>query len=269
MRELFFEDPPSGRECGVGPGLEQVGRYEQALRAVPAGGRFPLRAHARRHRQPGRALDPQQARNLLLDLGERTTAFTYLIRDRAGQFTTTFDSVLADAGIAVLKIPPRSPQANAYAERFVLTVRTELTDRMLVLGQRHLRSVLTTYYNGQRPHRSLRPKPAVAGETFPCPRILQLTPQHGSPRGGYPLRVVGVHLPPVVVIHFQQGLDSGVRDIRITTHSTAGRTKAVITLSQQSPGAEPHAAVYPEGWPLYGTPSESLARRGRPTRTTF
>ena len=98
----------------------------------------------------------QQARNLLLDLGERAAAFSYLVRDRAGQFTAAFDTVLADAGITVLKIPPRSPRANAYAERFVLTVRTELTDRMLIFGERHLRHVLNDYarhYNGQRPHR--------------------------------------------------------------------------------------------------------------------
>ena len=65
----------------------------------------------------------------------------------------------------MLKIPPRSPRTNAYAERFVLTIRTELTDRLLIFGERHLRHVLSAYarhYNGQRPHRSrqLRPIPA-------------------------------------------------------------------------------------------------------------
>jgi putative transposase len=79
----------------------------------------------------------QQARNLLLKLGERAAVCRYLVRDRAGQFTAAFDAVLADAGITVLKIPPRSPRANAYAERFVLTIRTELTDRMLIFGERH------------------------------------------------------------------------------------------------------------------------------------
>ena len=61
----------------------------------------------------------------------------------------------------MLKIPPRSPRANAYAERFVLTIRTELTDRMLVFRERHLQSVLNTYsrhYNGQRPHRLRFPR---------------------------------------------------------------------------------------------------------------
>jgi putative transposase len=104
----------------------------------------------------------QQARNLLMEPGERTDQFTALIRDRAGQFTDAFDTVLADAGITVCKIPPRSPQANAYAERFVLTARTELTDRMLILGERHLRRTLDEYarhYNGRRPHRALDLQP--------------------------------------------------------------------------------------------------------------
>jgi transposase InsO family protein len=104
----------------------------------------------------------QQARNLLMDLGERTEQFTLLIRDRAGQFTDAFDAVLADAGITVCKIPPRSPRANAYAERFVLTARTEVTDRMLILGQRHLRRTLDEYarhYNDHRPRRALQLQP--------------------------------------------------------------------------------------------------------------
>lgn len=99
----------------------------------------------------------QQIRNLLMDLGDRATDFRYLVRDRAGQFTDAFDAVLADAGIEAVKIQPRCPRANAYAERLVLTARTEVTDRMLVFGERHLRSVLAEYEshdNGRRPHRS-------------------------------------------------------------------------------------------------------------------
>jgi putative transposase len=104
----------------------------------------------------------QQIRNFLIDLGERAADFRFLVRDRAGQFSASFDAVLADVGIATVKIPPRSPRANAYAERFVLTARTEVTDRMLIFSQRHLRSVMAEYarhYNGRRPHRALQLQP--------------------------------------------------------------------------------------------------------------
>ena len=87
----------------------------------------------------------QQIRNLLMDLGDRAADFRFLVRDRAGQFTASFDALLASAGIEAVKIPPRSPRANAYAERFVLTARTEVTDRMLIFGQRHLRTILAQY----------------------------------------------------------------------------------------------------------------------------
>ena len=106
---------------------------------------------------PDGAWTVQQARNLLMDLGERAAGFRFLIRDRAGQFTGAFNAVLAGAGIEVVKIPPRSPRANAYAERWVRTARSEVTDRMLITGQRHLRAVLDEYvahYNRHRPHRA-------------------------------------------------------------------------------------------------------------------
>lgn len=97
-----------------------------------------------------------------MDLGDRVPQFRVLIRDRAGQFTASFDAVLADVGIRVVRIPPRCPRANCFAERFVRTVRAELTDRVLICNQRHLREVLAEYvrhYNGRQPPRSrdLRP----------------------------------------------------------------------------------------------------------------
>jgi putative transposase len=104
----------------------------------------------------------QEIRNLLMDLGDRATGFRFLVRDRAGQFTASLDAVLAGTGIEVVKIPPRSPRANCYAERFVLTARTEVTDRMLIFGPRHLQTILTQYeahYNGRRPHRSRQLRP--------------------------------------------------------------------------------------------------------------
>jgi putative transposase len=90
----------------------------------------------------------------------------FLLRERAGQCTEAFDAVLADTEIEVVKIPLRSSRTNAYAERFVLTVRTEVTDRMLIFGERHLRTVLAgyeTHYNGRRPHRSRQLRPPRPG----------------------------------------------------------------------------------------------------------
>jgi putative transposase len=114
----------------------------------------------------------QQARNLVMSLGERVGRFRFLVRDRAGQFAASFDAVLADAGIAVVKIPPRCPRANCFAERLVLTVRTELTDRMLIFGERHLRRILAEYaahYNRRRPHRALQLRPPRPESPIPEP----------------------------------------------------------------------------------------------------
>ncbi|MGC2008232.1 integrase core domain-containing protein [Trebonia sp.] len=86
----------------------------------------------------------------------------FLIRDRDAKFTAVFDTIFEGEGEKTVKIPPRTPRANAYSERFVLTARTEVTDRMLIFGGRHLRSVLADYeahYNGRRPHRSRRLHP--------------------------------------------------------------------------------------------------------------
>ena len=113
----------------------------------------------------------QQARNLVMDLGDHVTRFRFLVRDRAGQCTAEFDAVMADAGIAVAKIPPRCPRANCFAERFVLTVRTEVTDWMLILGERHLRMVLAVHaahYNIARPHRALRLRPPRPTSSWSC-----------------------------------------------------------------------------------------------------
>jgi putative transposase len=111
---------------------------------------------------PDGAWTVQQARNLLMDLGERAAQFRFLVRDRAGQFTEAFDAVLSAAGIEVVKIPPRSPRANCYSERWVRTVRSEVTDRMLIGGLRQLRVVMDEYvehFNQHRPHRARNLRP--------------------------------------------------------------------------------------------------------------
>ena len=91
---------------------------------------------------PAGAWIVQQARNLLMDLGGRAGEFKFLIRDRDSKFTTAFDDVFSGNDTWVVKTPVRSPQANAFAERFVGTLRRECLDHMLILSEGHLRKVL-------------------------------------------------------------------------------------------------------------------------------
>jgi len=121
-----------------------------------------------------------QVRNLVRDFGDRLTQFRFLVRDRAGQFTASFDAVLADVGIRVVWIPPRCPRANCFADRFVRTVRAELTDRILIFNQPHLRGVLAEYvrhYNGRQPHRARNLRPPQ-----PTHPVADLTHEHTTRR---------------------------------------------------------------------------------------
>jgi putative transposase len=113
---------------------------------------------------PSGAWTAQQARNLLMDLGERAGRFKFLLRDRDSKFTSAFDEVFAGNGVRVIKTPVRSPRANAFAERFVGTLRRECLDHILILGEGHLRKVLAEFvghYNGHRPHQSLQQEPPL------------------------------------------------------------------------------------------------------------
>ena len=115
----------------------------------------------------------QAARQFTWALTGRAGRVRYLIRDQAGQFTDTFDAVFAAEGINVLRSAPQCPRMNAYADRAVRTIRAECTDRILIMGQRHLHRVLAEYierYNTGRAHRALNLRaPADDPSVIPLP----------------------------------------------------------------------------------------------------
>jgi putative transposase len=100
----------------------------------------------------------QQARNLLMDLGERAGSFKFMIRDRDSKFTALFDEVFRAEGIRIVLTASKAPRMNAIMERWVGSVRREILDRILTINAAHLRKVLTEYedhFNTHRPHRTL------------------------------------------------------------------------------------------------------------------
>jgi transposase InsO family protein len=124
---------------------------------------FVIELHTRRVHlaaatsKPEAAWVTQQARNLSFDL-TNGKSFRFLIRDRDSKYAASFDAVFASEGIEVILTPVQAPRANAFAERWVRTVRAECLDWTLVLGRRHLERILRTYvahYNAQQPHRGL------------------------------------------------------------------------------------------------------------------
>jgi putative transposase len=132
-------------------------------------------------RHPTGAWVTQQARNLVIGLDDAGRQMKFLVRDRDSKYTRPFDDVFTGAGIRVLRTPPQAPRANAFAERWVGTVRRECLDKLLIVSQRHLFAVLTeyvTHYNTHRPHQSL-------GQASPLPRPATA-----------PLPLVANHAPP-------------------------------------------------------------------------
>jgi len=115
----------------------------------------------------------QQARNLMMDLGEQAHRVKFMIRDRGSNYTAAFDAVLAGAGIRTVLCNVQTPRMNAIAERWIGGCRRELLDRTLIWNQAHLRQVLRqyeTHHNRHRPHRSLN----AAAPLKPLPEPVDL-----------------------------------------------------------------------------------------------
>ena len=113
----------------------------------------------------------QQARNLSVMLANRAHPVKFLIRDRDTKSTSSFDEIFRSEDIRIIRTPIRAPRANAFAERFVGTVRRECLDRMLIFGRRHLEHVLDDYvvhYNDHRPHRALEQQAPLTVGTSPA-----------------------------------------------------------------------------------------------------
>ena len=109
-------------------------------------------------RNPNSSWAAQQARNLLMELDDWRQRVRFLIHDRDAKFCGSFDEVFRSEDVKIIRTPVRAPRANAFAERWVRTVRSERLDWLLVVGRRHLESILRAYaehYNTGRPHRGL------------------------------------------------------------------------------------------------------------------
>ena len=123
----------------------------------------------------------QQARNLALSLGERFEGIKFLIRDRGSNFTASFDAVFQAAGTRILRTAVQAPRMNAICERLVGTLRHELLDRVLILGERHLRAVLAEYqahYNMARPHQGIAQHIPDDEPTAPRATVTDVGTQH-------------------------------------------------------------------------------------------
>ena len=173
----------------------------------------------------------QQARNLLMDLGERADKFRFLIRDRDSKFTAAFDDVFAGNGARIIKTPVRSPRANSFAERYVGTLRRECLDHLLIHGERHLRRILAEYAR----HYNESSAAPVAGTTTSAARARPADrydhPDQAQPRRPRP--------------------DQRVPESRLTSTGNASSEPSVRVLARHRPRRAYRPASQPE--PVLGS----------------
>jgi transposase InsO family protein len=155
---------------------------------------FFIELHSRRVRLAGCTTNPsgswvtQQARNLAIDLGDRDRPPRFLVHDRDTKFSAAFDEVFRTEGVEIIRTPVKAPNANAHAERFIRTVRSDCLDWLLIFGRRQLERVLREYvdhYNRERPHRALQLRaPDASAEVVPLRPRSQIAVRRGDRLGG-------------------------------------------------------------------------------------
>ncbi len=136
----------------------------------------------------------QQSRNMTADLEDAGITAKFLVRDRDTEYVAGFDEVFSSEGVEVLKTPYRTPNANAFAERFVRTVRSECLDHLLIVNDRHLERVLRTYvghYNRHRPHQGIGQEIPIGGE--PAVELTMASTERCECRGRRPSGRIGRH----------------------------------------------------------------------------
>jgi len=212
---------------------------------------------------PDSAWTAQAARNFLMDIGQRAASVRLLIRDRAGQFTGSFDAVFTADDIRILASSPQAPRANAICERIIGTLRRELFDRLLIVNEHHLRQVLTEYlryYNTARPHRALGQLTPAQADTRP-PEPVNLADHRVRRKqvlGGLTHEYYIAALPPRAATEKRRSAPESyfrAPQVAVTLTYATGRGHALIGRALYLPGG---CAADEEHRELAGVPEEVM-----------
>jgi transposase-like protein len=181
---------------------------------------------------PNAAWVTQQARNVAGDIADTGIDVKFLVRDRDTKYVANFDEVFRSENARILMTPYRTPNANAYAERFVRTIRSECLDHLLVVNARHLECILRSYarhYNGFRPHQGLSQQ--IPAPTLPSP-MLVAKPSRSHQRHVHRRGPAGRADPRIRARSLKEG--SSFRTLRPGDHSVIGRVARQLGVSPES-----------------------------------